>query len=175
MELPGVQPEERRCNLGRPTLWKPEYDAQARKLCELGATNKDLADFFGVSERTIEEWQVRIESFAVASRVGKEHADERVKASAFKVAIGYEYDEEFIDRNGNKQTRRVVVPPNPTMQMKWLAVRGKKEFAEKTQIEHSGSVKTDSIDLKSLTDDQLSKYMVFMESVTKQGNESDDV
>lgn len=165
MNLPGVKPAESRCDLGRPTLYRPEYDAQAAKLCELGATNKDLAHFFGVSERTIEEWQVRIESFAIASRVGKEHADEKVKVAFYKLAKGYEYDEEYIDKRGEKQTRRVVVPPNAMAATKWLAVRGNKEFAEKTQIEHSGGVKVETLDLKGLTDEQLARYMAFVESM----------
>jgi hypothetical protein len=42
--------EDRRA--GRPTLYKPEYAEQARKLCQLGATNPNLADFFNVSRRT---------------------------------------------------------------------------------------------------------------------------
>ena len=32
--------------LGAPTLYKQEYDKQAYKLCLLGATDKDLGDFF---------------------------------------------------------------------------------------------------------------------------------
>jgi transposase len=175
MNLPGVTPEKHRDNLGRPTLYRPEYDAQAEKLCELGATNRDLAEFFDVSERTVEEWQVRIESFAVASRVGKIHADEKVKVSAYKLAKGYTYIEQqaIKVRDGpNKERIEIVeverhVPPNAMMQAKWLAVRGNKEFAETQRVEHSGAIKTDSIDLKGLTDDQLSKYMAFMESVTE--------
>ena len=43
--------------LGRPTDYKPEYAEQAAKLCALGATDNDLADFFGVSEQTIYTWR----------------------------------------------------------------------------------------------------------------------
>jgi hypothetical protein len=31
---------------GRPTKYKEEYNEQAYKLCLLGATDKELADFF---------------------------------------------------------------------------------------------------------------------------------
>jgi DNA-binding XRE family transcriptional regulator len=34
-------------------LRREEYDEQARKLCLLGATDAELADFFGVSEQTL--------------------------------------------------------------------------------------------------------------------------
>ena len=42
---------------GRPTLFKEEYLEQAYKLCLLGATDADLADFFGVDEDTINLWK----------------------------------------------------------------------------------------------------------------------
>lgn len=173
MNLPGVKPAESRCDLGRPTLYRPEYDAQAAKLCELGATNKDLAEFFDVSERTIEEWQVRIESFAVASRVGKIHADEKVKVSAYKLAKGYTYVEQQaikVKTGPHSEEVKIVeverhVPPNAMMQAKWLAVRGNKEFAEKTHVEHSGKIETQPLDLKGLTDEQLARYLAFVESM----------
>lgn len=163
-DLPGVQPEKRRDDVGRPTLYRPEYDAQAEKLCYLGATNRDLAEFFGVSERTIEEWQVRIESFAIASRVGKHHADEKIKASFYKLAKGYEYDEEYIDKRGEKQTRRVVVPPNAMAASKWLAVRGNREFAETQRIEHSGEVKQ-GVDIAAMTPEQRQAYRAFLKTM----------
>lgn len=37
---------------GRPTRYKAEYAQQAYKLCLLGATDKELADFFHVSGQT---------------------------------------------------------------------------------------------------------------------------
>lgn len=171
-DLPGVKPIPHRDGVGRPTDYRPEYDAQARKLCELGATDADLAEAFGVSERAINRWRVSNESFAIASRVGKEHADERVKISFYKLATGYEYDEEYIDKRGEKRTRRVVVPPNPMAAAKWLAVRGNREFAEKTQIEHSGGVKVDAFDPRGLTDEELVLYQRLMEIRARKGDET---
>lgn len=173
MDLPGVTPATHRDSVGRPTDWKPEYDAQAEKLCDLGATNKDLAEFFGVTEKTIENWQVRIESFSMASRVGKVHADEKVKVSAYKLAKGYTYiEQQAIKVKTGPHTEEVriveverVMPPNAMMQAKWLAVRGNKEFAEKQQIEHSGKVEQSLPDLSSLTPVQLSAYEKFLEAM----------
>ena len=42
---------------GRPTKYKAEYAEQARKLCLLGATDMEMADFFEVSEFTINKWK----------------------------------------------------------------------------------------------------------------------
>lgn len=163
--LPGVTPKKHRDEVGRPTDYRPEYDAIALRLCANGATDANLAEEFGVTERTINRWRLVNESFAIASRVGKEHADEEVKRSFYKLATGYEYDEEYIDKRGEKQTRRVVVPPNAMAASKWLAVRGNKEFAETQKLEHSGKIETKPFDVASLTDEQLSAYIAFMETI----------
>ena len=38
--------EKQKRPIGRPTKYKPEYSAQAQKLCLLGATDAEMADFF---------------------------------------------------------------------------------------------------------------------------------
>lgn len=142
----------------------------ARKLCELGATDRDLAECFGVHERTIDRWRTSIEEFAIASRVGKEHADEKIKRAFFKIAEGYEYDEEFVTKEGRKSTRRVVVPPNVTAVTKWLSARTP-EFRETQRVEHSGKVET-KFDPSGLTESQLAAYIAFQESLRTE--QSDD-
>ena len=42
---------------GRPTDYKPEFADQARKLCELGATDQELGDFFALFP-TEDDWLV---------------------------------------------------------------------------------------------------------------------
>jgi hypothetical protein len=42
---------------GRPSSYRPEYAVQAEKFCRLGATDRELADFFEVSEQTINAWK----------------------------------------------------------------------------------------------------------------------
>ena len=43
---------------GRPTKYKDEYCEQAYKLCLLGATDKEMADFFQVSLSTLNLWKI---------------------------------------------------------------------------------------------------------------------
>lgn len=49
--------------IGRPTDYQPDYAALTEKLCLLGATDSDIADFFGVSVRTIYRWKIEHEEF----------------------------------------------------------------------------------------------------------------
>jgi len=69
---------------GAPTLYKEVYGAQAFKLCLLGATDKDLADFFEVSEATINNWKLAQPEFLESIREGKKSADMEVVASLYK-------------------------------------------------------------------------------------------
>ena len=49
--------------VGRPSKYKSEYAEQARKLCLLGATDTDMADFFDVDEATINRWKLDFPEF----------------------------------------------------------------------------------------------------------------
>ena len=69
--------------IGRPTEYKPEYDEQAYNYCLLGATDKQLATFFDVSEQTINAWKHKHPSFLESLRRGKEIADARVAQALF--------------------------------------------------------------------------------------------
>jgi len=76
---------------GRPTLYKEEYNEQARKLCLLGATDKELADFFGVNEDSVHEWKKVHPLFSESIRAGKEIADAEVADRLYKRALGYSH------------------------------------------------------------------------------------
>lgn len=69
---------------GRPTLYRPEYNEQAFKLCLLGATDKEIADFFDVDERTVNNWKVEHSEFFQSIRAGKRVSDMEVATSLFQ-------------------------------------------------------------------------------------------
>ena len=56
---------------GRPSKYKDEFAGQAAKLCKLGATDAQLADFFGVAISTVALWKVEHPAFSDALRVAK--------------------------------------------------------------------------------------------------------
>src|SRR4051812_13676028 len=79
---------------GRPTSYKPEYNLQTEKLCRLGWTNKDLADFFDVAIQTILNWKHDYPEFFRSLRKGKLDADTKVAGCLYKNATGFYYYEE---------------------------------------------------------------------------------
>lgn len=127
---------------GRPSLYTPDFAKQAIKLCELGATNVDLADAFEVTVRTIERWAVQHEEFCRALKTGKEAADDRVERSLYNRAVGYTFDSEKIltlkSAGGEGVIERVKikehVPPDVTAQIFWLKNRRKDQWRDKHEV-----------------------------------------
>jgi hypothetical protein len=148
---------------GRPTEYKPEYAEQALKLCSLGATDVDLADFFGVSDRTIYRWAAKHEEFCQALKAGKDVADERVVRSLYHKAVGYTFDSEKVFNNNGVITRaksREHVPPDTTAGIFWLKNRRRGEWRDKQDLEHTGAdggpIQTEAtvIDAASMTSEE---------------------
>ncbi|MCB1470819.1 MAG: helix-turn-helix domain-containing protein [Rhizobiaceae bacterium] len=122
--------------MARPSKYKPEFAEQARKLCLLGATNTDLADFFNVSINTIDNWAAAHEAFLGALKVGKEEADNRVERSLYQRAVGYTFESEKVFCQQGAVVRAAIrehVPPDTTAQIFWLKNRRKDEWRDKQE------------------------------------------
>lgn len=135
---------------GRPPKYKPEFAEQAVKLCELGATDVELGDFFKVRRETIWAWAQKYEEFSNALKVGKSAADERVKRSLYAKAIGYEHDAVKIMQHQGEPVLvpyREHVPPDTTAAIFWLKNRDPERWRDKQQVEHSGQTVVRLIDL----------------------------
>lgn len=116
---------------GRPSAYRRVYNEQASKLCILGATDKDLAGFFGVSEQTINSWKEKHPSFLESLKSGKEYADNRVVRALFERAIGYNHKEtKVFQHNGEIITKEVMkhYPPSEVAMIYWLSNRCKEDW-----------------------------------------------
>lgn len=151
---------------GRPTKYKEEYNEQAYKLCLLGATDKEIGDFFNVTEQTINNWKIEFPSFFESIKSGKIEADSVISSSLFKSAKGYTSKEityERMDADINPESeepedtmfevfrKKVVVKdvaPNPTAIIFWLKNRQPQKWRDKQEVGLSGNVE---IDIKPIT------------------------
>jgi hypothetical protein len=129
---------------GRPSDYEDAFAEQATKLCALGATDMELADFFGVDVRTIYRWKHSHDEFCQALKAGKDAADERVERSLFQRATGYEQDEVKIFMPANAAapvyaTYRAKIAPDTTAAIFWLKNRRKDEWRDKQDVEHGVS------------------------------------
>jgi len=133
---------------GRPTKYKEEYAEQAKKLCALGATDPQLADFFEVAVSTVSLWKVQYPEFSEALKIAKEEADKRVVHSLYQRAMGYEHDEvdiRVIDKQVVQTPIRKYYPPDTTAAIFWLKNRNPAEWRDKQEVEHSGELKVSRI------------------------------
>jgi len=111
---------------GRPTEYKPAYAGQTELLCKLGATDLDLAKFFKVNVATIYRWKAAHREFCEAVKVGKERADQRVVASFYERAVGYDHKAEKVFCHDGKILRATVVehvPADVGAAINWLKNR----------------------------------------------------
>lgn len=128
--------------MARPSKYKPEFAAQAAKLCTLGATDSQLADFFEVAVSTISLWKVEHSEFSDALKVSKEEADAKVEQSLYRRALGYECDEVDIRVISNELIQtpiRKIYPPDTTAAIFWLKNRRPAQWRETKAIELTGA------------------------------------
>jgi hypothetical protein len=130
--------EETKPAMGRPSVYKPEFAEQAAKLCKLGATDMDLADFFGVSTRTILRWRAEKPDFCHALTIAKDEADNAVERSLYQKAVGYEREAVKIFQYEGEPVivpYREFVPPDTAAAIFWLKNRRKAEWRDRIEQE----------------------------------------
>lgn len=130
--------------MARPTDYKEEYCEQAEKLCKLGATDAELADFFEVVESTLNLWKLEHPEFSESIKRGKTLADANVAERLYQRAMGYSHDavKIFPDGGGkgeDGQKQPLVVPytehypPDTAAAIFWLKNRQRKKWRDKIE------------------------------------------
>lgn len=92
-----------------------------------GLTDEQLADKMGCGVRTLYEWKEKYPQISRALKKGKDLVDIQVENALLKRALGYDYQEEKIERS-DKDGVKVVqtikhVPGDTTAQIFWLKNR----------------------------------------------------
>ena len=127
---------------GRPTKYKGEYAKQVEKLCLLGATDQEIADFFEVDVRTIHRWKADHDEFCHSLKAGKEAADARVERSLYQKAVGYEQDEVKIFMPAGAEDPvyapfRAKIAPDTTAAIFWLKNRSPEAWRDKKEVDNT--------------------------------------
>lgn len=124
---------------GRPSKYRVAYARQAKKLCQLGATDRDLAEFFDVNETTINYWKAKYKTFSKSLKLGKEIPDLKVERSLYQRAMGYTTVETKIATHEGKITDEREFPkhypPDTTACIFWLKNRRPDEYRERRNEE----------------------------------------
>lgn len=122
---------------GAKTKYDPSFDELAYNYCLLGATDAQLANFFGVTEQTVNNWKIAQPTFFESLKKGKSMADAMVAKSLFGRATGYEHPEDKIFNNNGEPMIVPTVkhyPPDPTAAIFWLKNRQPDKWRDKQDI-----------------------------------------
>jgi len=138
---------------GRPSPYQEAYNIQVYKLCLLGATDKDIADFFNVCEATVNNWKDEHPKFLESIREGKQLADMEVAHSLYESAKDrtrtvmkpVKLKEVFYDDRGKRVEKETVelhpeelfVPADHRSQSLWLRNRQPDKWRDKQEIDHT--------------------------------------
>lgn len=125
---------------GRDSLYREEYADQAFKLCLLGATDEELADFFGVATSTLYNWKNAHPAFLEATVAGKVKADAEVAHSLYRSATGHELTAEKLMKKDDGTFEAIrykrYIPGDPAAAFKWLANRRRQNWSDTQKVEH---------------------------------------
>ena len=135
---------------GRPTLYRRDHCELARNYCLLGATNQDLAVFFGVTGRTVDNWLAAHQEFGAAVREARAAADARVARCLYERAVGYEHKvERTVLHLGRQYTvaDTVRLPPDTRACIFWLRNRQPGTWSQRVP-----TASDEAVDLLALLD-----------------------
>lgn len=130
---------------GRPPKYKAEYAKQATKIAELGATDREIAEFFDVSDRTIRAWKLRYPGFAAALKLGKDAADDRVERALYQRAVGYSFDSvKVMQFEGVPVIVPIVEHMAPDINAAMYFLNNRRGYKWKSKVEHQVDI-TDNL------------------------------
>lgn len=112
--------------MARPTKYKKEYAQLAYNYCLLGATDVQLAAYFDVEEKTINNWKKSQPQFLQSLKDGKAKADANVALSLYQRATGYSHtDTDIRVIDGEIYMTEIMkhYPPDSTSMIFWLKNR----------------------------------------------------
>lgn len=139
---------------GRPTKYKKEFCIQAEKLCKKGFIDTEIADFFEVEEKTINNWKKAHPEFLQSLKSGKLYSDEAVVSSLYGRALGYEFEERKVEVDAEKKEKVTITTKqmagDTTAQIFWLKNRRPKEWRNAPELDIQGDDKTIRISFKDV-------------------------
>ena len=115
--------------LGRPTLYKKEFDNQVFEMALLGLTDVQMANVLGITKQTINNWKHEHETFFYSLTRGKEEADGKVAKAMYNRALGVTIVEEALTRDGEVVKLKKELPSDTAAAKHWLANRQRNLWA----------------------------------------------
>lgn len=102
-----------------------------------GLTDEQLAEKMGIGARTLYDWKLKYPQISQALKKGKEVVDIQVENALLKRALGYEFQEERVERSSKDGVKVVQtikhIPGDTTAQIFWLKNRRPDRWRDKPE------------------------------------------
>lgn len=138
----GTKTAEPKNKGGRPSDYRPEYDAEAEDLYRNGKTDDEVAEYFGVPRSTLLRWVKQNQGFRYARKAGKD-ADMNVERSLYQRAMGYSHPDTHISNFKGEITETPITkhyPPDTTACIFWLKNRQRDKWRDKIEADVGGDI-----------------------------------
>lgn len=121
---------------GKYQLWlEPDGLTLLEGWARDGLTDEQIAEKIGCGVRTLYDWKNRFPQISQALKKGKEIVDIQVENALLKRALGYDYQEQRIEKSDKDGTKIVQtihhVPADTTAQIFWLKNRRPDKWRDK--------------------------------------------
>jgi hypothetical protein len=131
--------------MGAPPKYQEDFARMAEVACHDGATDKKLAELFGVCERTVNNWKRKHLDFLQSTQRGKDEFDSNIVEYALKkISLGIHYTETTREARGEngelvvtKKVRKFI-PPNDRAIRFWLKNRQPNRWRDTQAVEVTG-------------------------------------
>jgi hypothetical protein len=138
--------------VGRETLYNPKiHPLFIKTLAYQGLIESEMAEQMGIALKTLTNWKNKYPEFLRAIKEGKDNPDQKVVHALYENALGGEYTTKkpIVVSDGSQIGSHIEmvevterVPANVTAQIYWTKNRLPKEWKDKQDIEHSGTIET---------------------------------
>lgn len=149
-------PAEKKNKGGRPSKFETINQDQLKKLAQKGWTDAEMADFFGVTEQSFNNYKKAHPEFFESLKDWKAEADQKVEKSLFERATGYQHpDTKFFMYEGAVISEETIkhYPPDTTAAIFWLKNRKPEQWREKQPDETDAITKIEIVRRRIPTND----------------------
>ena len=102
-----------------------------------GLTDEQLAGKMGINPATLYDWENKYPKISEALKKGKEVVDIQVENALLKRALGYDYQEQRIEKSDKDGTKIIQtirhIPADTTAQIFWLKNRRPDKWRDKPE------------------------------------------
>lgn len=135
----------------------PELINKLEVLARRGLNDSELIDALQITKATFYKYVKTDINFLNALKKGREKSLENVENALFKIALGYDYEEEVIDKDGCKHSLKKYAKPELGAQIFILKNRIPKSWRDKIMTEEDNEaikkVETILVSIKKVADE----------------------